>query len=377
VRRPPALPALAASAASALILLGTGAAPALAATPSPVLPPSIVVSAHRGGSAYAPENTMLAERNAVRVGADQLETDTQLTSDGALVLIHDATLDRTTDCTGNVIDHTLAQVRACDAAYWWSPGQATTVPDPARAHPLRGHGVQVPLASELFADVASLGAADTHTISIEIKDIPGEANFDPTGTLTAAKLVPAIQASGLKARTIVQSFYPPALTVVRQLDPTIATQLLTIGAASPYLAYGAVGGETIVSPSSSSPDLTSSFVSTAHALGKQVIPYTPDTAAELTTTGQKGVDGEITNYPACLLELEGRPHPAQLLPAVAVAAGAAPVAVCAAEPAPVGLPEAPWPVLLLALPGLAFAGVAAARRRHERDTPGSPVGAAG
>ncbi|MBW3659978.1 MAG: glycerophosphodiester phosphodiesterase, partial [Actinobacteria bacterium] len=61
----------------------------------------VVVSAHRGGAAYAPENTMVAFRNAVRLGVDQLEADTQLTADGRLVLIHDDTVDRTTDCSGS------------------------------------------------------------------------------------------------------------------------------------------------------------------------------------------------------------------------------------------------------------------------------------
>jgi len=339
----------------------TPAAAAAPSDPAPVLPPTLVVSAHRGGSGYAPENTMTAYRNAVRIGADQLETDTQLTSDGKLVLIHDASLDRTTDCTGNVQDLTLVQVQACDAGYWWTPGQGTTVVDVTPPHPLRATGIHVPEARELFDYVASLGGPDTHSISIEIKDIPGEANFDPTGMHTAAVLVPLIKASGLKARTIVQSFYPPALTYVRSLDPDIKTQLLTVGAASPYLAYGVVGGEDIVSPDSTSPDLTTQFVTAAHTVGKQVIPYTPDTRAALTSTGRKGVDGEITNFPACLLELEGRAHPVQLLPAASLAAGSGPVPTCASEapPTTAAMSEIGWPAALLPvglIGGLAYVG---------------------
>jgi len=349
----------------ALLAATVPAVGAAAAGPNPVLPPTIVVSAHRGGAAYAPENTMVAYRNAVRIGADQLETDTQLTKDGKLVLLHDATLDRTTDCTGNVQDRTLAEVEACDAAYDWIPGQGVTRPDAISAHPLRGTGVRVPRAQELFDFVASLGPADTHSISIEIKDIPGEANFDPTGMIVANQLVPLIQASGLKSRTIVQSFYPPALTYVRSLDPTISTQLLTIGSLTPYLVYSATGPD-ILSPSSTNPDLTAQTVQAAHAAGKKVIPYTPDTAADLTTTGNKGVDGEITNFPACLLRLEGRPFPAQLLPAEAVAAGATASPVCQAEPAPTPtVPEAPY-VGLLAVPALATLWIWARRSRRGR-----------
>ena len=100
--------------------------------------PGPLVSAHRGGAAYAPENTMPAFDNAVRLGVDQLETDTQLTADGRLVLLHDDRLDRTTDCTGTVASRTWAEIEPCDAAYWWTPGQGVTVPDPTAPHPLRG-----------------------------------------------------------------------------------------------------------------------------------------------------------------------------------------------------------------------------------------------
>jgi len=183
--------------------------------------------------------------------------------------------------------------------------------------------------------------------------------------IVANQLVPLIQASGLKSRTIVQSFYPPALTYVRSLDPTISTQLLTIGSLTPYLVYSATGPD-ILSPSSTNPDLTAQTVQAAHAAGKKVIPYTPDTAADLTTTGNKGVDGEITNFPACLLRLEGRPFPAQLLPAEAVAAGATASPVCQAEPAPTPtVPEAPY-VGLLAVPALATLWIWARRSRRGR-----------
>jgi glycerophosphoryl diester phosphodiesterase len=72
------------------------------------------------------------------------------------------------------------------------------------------------------------------------------------------------------------------------------------------------------------------MVDAAHAAGKKVIPWTPDSRADLLAMGQLGVDGLITNYPGCLLALEGRPHPAQLLPAASVARHARPVSLCGA-----------------------------------------------
>lgn len=103
-----------------------------------------LVSAHRGGAAYAPENTLVAFQNAHRLGVDEIELDTQLSADGELVVLHDDTLDRTTNCSGTVGALPLAELQACDAAYWFAPGQATTTPDTALEHPLRGRGITIP-----------------------------------------------------------------------------------------------------------------------------------------------------------------------------------------------------------------------------------------
>src|SRR6185436_17177996 len=104
-----------------------------------------------GGAAYAPEDTLAAYKNAARLGVDDFETDTTLTSDGVLVLIHDGTVDRTTNCTGNVADYTLADLQKCDAGYWYTPGQGTTsgTHDETQPHPYRGKGVVIPTAQEV------------------------------------------------------------------------------------------------------------------------------------------------------------------------------------------------------------------------------------
>ena len=72
--------------------------------------------AHRGASRVAPENTMPAFERAIAAGADGIEFDVQLSRDGEVVVIHDETLSRTTDGTGRVVDHTLAELRALDAS---------------------------------------------------------------------------------------------------------------------------------------------------------------------------------------------------------------------------------------------------------------------
>lgn len=343
------------AAAAGVVTIGI-VAPGLAAAAEPVVPANVLVSAHRGGAAYAPENTMYAYRNAVRLGADQLETDSWLTSDGVLVLIHDQTLDRTTSCTGNVTDITFAALQDCDAGWWWTPGQGTTSAKPALPHPLRGLGITVPAAQELFDYVKSLGPDDTHTINIEIKD----ADF----VAPTQALVTLIDKSGLKDRTIVQSFFPPALDYVKSLDPSIATALLTAGTTTPYVAWSVPDNHQWISPSNGDVDLNDQTVAAAHSAGKKVIPWTPDSREDLTATGQLGIDGLITNYPACLLALEGRPYPAQLLPDRSIEAGAGPVALCGGDtPAP-RLPEMRWPALLGVAAGVAAA--AGVRRRRLR-----------
>src|SRR4051812_8979102 len=85
-------------------------------------PPAVAIIAHRGASGHAPEHTFAAYDRAVHFGADYLEQDLQVTADGELVVLHDATLDRTTDGAGQVDEHTLAELRALDAGAWFAPG---------------------------------------------------------------------------------------------------------------------------------------------------------------------------------------------------------------------------------------------------------------
>lgn len=294
---------------SLVLLLAVAALPAGARARSVAAPDRPLVSAHRGGAAYAPENTMVAFQNAVRIGADDLELDVQLTADGRLAVLHDDTLDRTTDCTGTVSSRTWAQLAACDAAYWFSPGQPTTAVDPDAPHPLRGTGVRIPEFAEVLEYARALGP-DGPTISAEIKDIPGESNFDPAGETIARVLVPQIQASGIAGRIVVQSFWPAALEAVKRLDPTIATLFLTTQSfgqtAMQNLAYTTARGHQVSAPNFDATDAGTAWVQAAHAAGKRAVPWTVDRRAELERVAAWGVDGIITNFPGCLLELQGR-----------------------------------------------------------------------
>ena len=101
-----------------------------------------MVIAHRGAAIAAPENTLVACERAVESGADALELDLHLTSDGHVVVIHDETVDRTTNGTGAVSTLTLEALQAVDAGYHFA--------DADGAHPFRGQGIRVPTLDELI-----------------------------------------------------------------------------------------------------------------------------------------------------------------------------------------------------------------------------------
>ena len=147
---------------------------------------ALQVIAHRGGPKYAPENTLAAFQNAIALGVDWLEFDVQMTQDGELVVIHDDTVDRTTDGTGAVRDLTLAQIRALDA----------------------GQGQQAPT----FKEVVDLAKASGVKIFPETKSAylyPG----------LEEKMLQALDEAGYQDQTIIQSFEPASLDKLHSLNP--------------------------------------------------------------------------------------------------------------------------------------------------------------
>lgn len=109
----------------------------LAATGRPL------VIAHRGASGSCPENTVPAFLQATKAGCDIIELDLRMTRDGHVVVLHDASVDRTTDGQGMIADLTLAQVKALDAGWKFSP-------DSGKTFPFRGQGITVPTLEEVL-----------------------------------------------------------------------------------------------------------------------------------------------------------------------------------------------------------------------------------
>lgn len=141
---------------------------------------NIFVAAHRGFSANYPENTMLAFREALKLGVDQIETDVRITKDNELVLIHDVTLDRTTNGTGRVRDYTLAELKQLDA----------------------GRGEQIPTLRELMELVKD---HPTLTLDIELKEYPW-GDWEAAAFRTCDLAIEMLEEYGFGDRCVINSF---------------------------------------------------------------------------------------------------------------------------------------------------------------------------
>lgn len=198
--------------AAALLLLG-----GLPAPPAGAVPASFV-HAHRGGPLETvngeqvprfAENTRPAFRAAAKAGY-VLELDVKLTSDNVPVVIHDATLDRTTDCTGQVAAKTRSEIEACEVDILGTSGNFVELEanDPRRS--------RVPA----LADVLAVAKRKGSTVNLEIKNVPTDPDFDPGVPPAFARTVAAaIKESRFPpSRLIVQSFWPANLDVIED-DP--------------------------------------------------------------------------------------------------------------------------------------------------------------
>ena len=216
--------------------------------------------AHRGAprSSGAPENTLAAFRAAIEAGAGWLEFDVRRTSDGVLVVVHDDTVDRTTDGTGRVADLTLAEVRALP------PGGDATIPT--------------------VEEVVDLAAAAGVPILPEIK--AGPSNPGMTG-----QLVELLRAKGYLDRAVILAFEAETLDELRRIAPDARTCWLTrvafdVTRPPADAAYVCPMGETLL--------LNPDMIRAAHADGRTVFAWwlaleSPATNAVLEAFGVDGI----------------------------------------------------------------------------------------
>ncbi len=242
--------------------------------------PAAFVFAHRGGRALAPENTLLAFETGLAAGADGLECDVRLSRDGVPVVIHDATLDRTTNLTGPVSARTAAELARVDAASHFERDGA---------FPWRGQGVGIPTLAEV------LRRHPDRRIIVEMKDDRPELGAAVAALLRREPALERICAAGFGAHPV---------RTVRQLLPEVATSAHMAEVRSALYAswvgwprrgvYGgfqvpeARGGWRVVSPR---------FVRAAHRAGHRVQVWTVNDKADMNRLFDWGVDAVITDVP--------------------------------------------------------------------------------
>lgn len=225
-----------------------------------------LVGGHRGNPAEHPENTLASFRSAIELGVDMIECDVHLSADGELVVIHDHTLDRTTDGTGLVAQRTLAELRRLDA----------------------GGGERVPV----LAEVCEL-ARDRVGLCIELKQIP----IQYPGL--EEKLVACLGSLGMLEQTAVISFHHGSVRRVKELEPRVAVGVLE--GARPIDPAGLMRGALadIYSPHYGAMDRE--LVDEIHAAGGVVGVWTVDDAAAVAWCRACGPDSVFTNRPREIL----------------------------------------------------------------------------
>jgi glycerophosphoryl diester phosphodiesterase len=257
-----------------------------------------LVIAHRGYSAIAPEHTITAYDLAHRAGADYLEQDLQLTSDGVLVVLHDATLDRTArgapeDCVGPVISRTLDEIRRCSAGAWFNE----------RFPALARHsyaGLRIPTLDEVLSRYG-----DSARYYIETKN-PEEAPGMEEELIRLLRRHGLLGRAEVPPRVIIQSFSPESLRKIRELVPDMFLVQLLEKAPSSELGGHLLGFAEYangIGPHFSSVD--EPLVGAAHALGLVVHPYTVNDPAEMRRLQVLGIDGFFTDQTARALEVVG------------------------------------------------------------------------
>ena len=242
----------------------------------------LVVVAHRGASAHAPENTLASFRRAVKDGADAVELDVRLTADGAVVVIHDASLRRTANQRRRVDASTLAEVQALDAGGWFDARHA---------------GEHIPTLSEVFGVVPT-----TKGINVELKgDRSGSR-----GAELVKRTCQIILRSHRAESVLVTSFHHALIALVKKHFPIIPAGILLHpfqqSARSPVRLARSIGAEYIVFGSRT---LTKRLTEQAHREGLRVAEYTVNTEHRLMRAKRYGVDAIITNQPGAMKRRSG------------------------------------------------------------------------
>lgn len=229
------------------------------------------VVAHRGASSLAPQNTLAAFEAAWRAGAQSIELDVQLTRDRQVVVIHDDTVDATTDGTGAVGELDLEAVRALDAGSWFSPAFA---------------GQRVPTFDEVVDLLVARPGID---LLLEVKGAWDVADV--------RLVTEPIARAGLRDRVVAQSFWPSTVAALREADPDLRRALLVGAWDEDLLARCAELDVVACNPHGAVLLDRPGLLAELHAAGLQVMVWTLDEPEEWAAATALGVDAIITDRP--------------------------------------------------------------------------------
>src|SRR5579864_390408 len=221
-----------------------------------------LLGGHRGNPAAQPENTLRSFRSAIEAGCDLIECDVHLSSDGRLVVIHDHTLERTTNGKGLVRDHSASELRKLDA----------------------GRGERIPLLQEVVE--LALGSVG---LVIEIKQIP----FQYTGL--EEKLVAMLRQLGAVPECAVISFHHPSIRMLREMEPKLQLGILEGARPLRPSAMMREAGADVYSPhwGATDPEL----IKEVHAAGGAVAVWPVDDEAAIAWCKYCKPDSIFTNRP--------------------------------------------------------------------------------
>jgi glycerophosphoryl diester phosphodiesterase len=240
-----------------------------------------IVFAHRGDNTHAPENTLSAFTKAVEKGADAIEFDVKLSADGHVIIIHDQTVDRTTNGHGQVRGMSLAALRDLDAGTQY-PGQFP--------------GEKIPTLEEVFESVGK-----RIYMNVEL------TNYATPFDRLVPEVVKLVKKFGLEKRVLFSSFFPHNLIKAARLLPEVPRGLLTWS--GPMGWWGRNAGfrqERYAALHPYLDDVTPGLVNQVHAAGKRVHVWTVNGEDALKQMIGLGVDGIFTDDPGVALKLLGR-----------------------------------------------------------------------
>ena len=279
---------------------------------------TVEVIAHRGASAYAPENTLAAFGLAHEMGADWFELDCTLTRDGSIIVIHDDTVDRTTDGTGTVSELTLDYLKQLDAGSWKDPkfaGEPLPTLDESLTFAkdrigvfieIKDSGDDTEIKREILAlsKNADLESSAWRSEMAHLIEMGGTRNF-----VLTQKTIETVRRLGMEDQVVIQSFSPIVCDVAMVEAPEIRTEFLGEDTReAPENWDRVVEWVTILNPSGFNPNKRAMMlhrpkIDSIRESGKSIHVWTIDGRRDIIQLGEWGVSGLITNRPDFCLKV--------------------------------------------------------------------------